>query len=218
MYTATGIKQYYLTHREYISFQPVQHKLKHLTFWSKRISSRTEPWHRWKSGLVSARKKNWLKAWLSTFFFLLRKMALSGLSLAMNASFSVLVWKRTSRKHWRTGVWGKLSLRRRLEAITKHDHKTLAIQTRVLYTNLSSMCSYRKFLRPFLRNALNLLLKQASERASYTLLTLFPPSLIRTRTRFMFQSRAPPFYTAPPRLSRYITVKTNAILKPTSKV
>ena len=34
----------------------------------------------------------------------------------MNASFSVRAWKRASGEHWRTGVWGKLSLHRRLEA------------------------------------------------------------------------------------------------------
>ena len=64
---------------------------------------------------------------------LLRKMGLSQLSLAMNASFLVRVWKRTSRVHWRTGIWGKLSLRCRLEAITKYNYKTHAIQTHFVH-------------------------------------------------------------------------------------
>ena len=92
-----------------------------------------------------------------------------------------------------------------MEAITKYDHKTRTIQTRVLYTNFSSTFSCSKFLRPYLRNALNFLLKQASERASCTLHTFFPPSLIRTRTHFMFQPRGPPFYTSPPRLRWSLT-------------
>ena len=54
---------------------------------------------------------------------------------------------------------------------TKYDHKTSAMKTHVLYMDLSNACSYRMFLRAFLRNALNFLLKQASERASYTLPT-----------------------------------------------
>ena len=59
--------QEYLTNSKHISFQLVEHKLKHLTFWSKHISSRAGPWHRWESVLVLAREKNSSRAWLSTF-------------------------------------------------------------------------------------------------------------------------------------------------------
>ena len=121
-----------------ISFQPVQHNLKHLTFWSKHISNRTGPWHGWE-------KREELTEGLVVHFspFAVQNWPLAT-SLVINASFSVRVWKRTSRK-------------------TEEP-------------------------------AFEEVQKQASECASYTSSTYFPPSLIRIRMRFNFQSQAPPLY------------------------
>ena len=48
---------------------------------------------------------------------------------------------------------------------------------------------------------------EASKPARQLLFTyFFPPSLVITRTRFMFQPWGPPFYTAPPRLASYTDV------------
>ena len=169
----------------------MQHKLKHLTFWSKHISSRTGPWHRWECCLVSASGKNWPRAWLSTF----SPSAGKNRSLATKPGDEHFPFRPCLKAHIQGTVKNRRSCKTLASSSFEGYHKIRSQNLRYidtcLYTNFSSTCSYRKCQRPFLRNALYFLLKQASERASYTLPTSFPPSLIIARTRFMFQPRPP---------------------------